>query len=130
MTLLGFILHDERKFSFNFAFGLALTVLKIAKENGGRAYSTGLYFSREAKNVLGVDRLRSLREFKTQMDPSGLLNPGKVLDGQPLLSAFMGVAGVFEPVVRRFGNAATGAHRRAARRSRPARHPRRVAWYA
>ncbi len=106
VTLLGFILHDERKLSFNFAFGLALTVLKIAKENGGRAYSTGLYFSREAKNVLGADRLRLLREFKEYKDPKHLLNPGKVLDGLPLLSAFMGVAGAFEPVVRRFGNGA------------------------
>ncbi|MBN1135724.1 MAG: FAD-binding oxidoreductase [Anaerolineae bacterium] len=106
VTLLGFILHDERKFSFNFAFGLALTVLKIAKENGGRAYSTGLYFSREAEHVLGADRLRRLREFKAHQDPRRLLNPGKVLDGQPLLSAFMGVAGAFEPLVRRFGNSA------------------------
>jgi Fe-S oxidoreductase/FAD/FMN-containing dehydrogenase len=130
VTLLGFILHDERKFSFNFAFGLALTVLKIAKENDGRAYSTGLYFSREAKNVLGVDRLRRLREFKTHEDPKRLLNPGKVLDGQPLLSAFMGVAGVFEPVVRVLGNRA-----KAPTGERPDGQGRRgipdeTAWYA
>jgi Fe-S oxidoreductase/FAD/FMN-containing dehydrogenase len=106
VTLLGFILHDERKFSFNFAFGLALTVLKIAKQNGGRAYSSGLYFSREAAHVLGVERLRRLREFKTQVDANRLFNPGKVLDGRPLLSAFMGVAGAFEPIVRFFGNRA------------------------
>jgi Fe-S oxidoreductase/FAD/FMN-containing dehydrogenase len=130
VTLLGFILHDERKFGFNFAFGLALTVLKIAKENEGRAYSTGLYFSREAANVLGVDRLRRLREFKAQVDPSRLLNPGKVLDGQPLLSAFMGVAGAFEPLVRRLGNGA-----RVPIGERPAGQGRRgipdeTAWYA
>jgi Fe-S oxidoreductase/FAD/FMN-containing dehydrogenase len=105
VTLLGFILHDERKFTFNFAFGLALSVLKIAKENGGRAYATGLYFSGEAENVLGSDRLRRLRQFKGQVDPRGLLNPGKVLDGLPLLSAFMGAAKTFEPVVRLLGNA-------------------------
>lgn len=105
VTLLGFILHDERKFTFNFAFGLALTVLKIARENGGRAYSTGLYFAREAKNVLGAGRVDRLREFKARIDPQGLYNPGKVLAGQPLLSAFMGVAGALEPVVRTLGNA-------------------------
>ena len=130
VTLLGFILHDERTFGFNFAFGLALTVLKVAKENGGRAYSTGLYFSREATNVLGVDRLRRLREFKSQVDPASLFNPGKVLDGQPLLSAFMGTAGAFEPVVRFFGNRA-----KAPIGERPAGEGRRgipddVAWYA
>jgi len=106
VTLLGFILHDERQFTYNFAFGLALTVLKIAKENGGRAYSTGLYFTREAQNVLGAERVQRLRAYKAQVDPQGLLNPGKVLDGKPLLSTFMGVAEAFEPVVRLFGNAA------------------------
>jgi len=106
VTLLGFILHDERKFTFNFAFGLALTVLKIARENGGRAYSAGLYFAREASRVLGTDRLARLREFKAQVDPQGLYNPGKVVAGRPLLSAFMGVAGAFEPVIRILGNAA------------------------
>ena len=106
VTLLGFILHDERKFAFNFAFGLALTVLKIAQENGGRAYSTGLYFAREATRVLGAERVARLREFKSQVDPQGLYNPGKVVAGRPLLSAFMGVAGVLEPVVRVLGNAA------------------------
>ena len=106
VALLGFILHDERKFTFNFAFGLALTVLRTAKENGGRAYATGLYFAKEAENVLGAERVRRLRQFKEQVDPQGLLNPGKVLDGRPLLSAFMGLAETFEPVVRAFGNAA------------------------
>lgn len=105
VTILGFILHDERRFTFNFAFGLALTVLKIARENGGRAYSTGLYFAREAKNVLGAGRVDRLQEFKTRVDPQGLYNPGKVLAGRPLLSAFMGVAGALEPVVRTLGNA-------------------------
>ncbi len=105
VTLLGFILHDERTFTFNFAFGLALSVLKVAKENGGRAYATGLYFTNEAEHVLGADRVRRLRDFKGEVDPGGLFNPGKVLGGKPLLSGFMTFAGVFEPVVRVLGNA-------------------------
>ena len=105
VTLLGFILHDERKLTFNFAFGLALSVLKIAKENGGRAYATGLYFTNEADAVLGAERVERLRAFKQEVDPAGLLNPGKVLSGKPLLSGFMTVAGLFEPVVRVLGNA-------------------------
>jgi Fe-S oxidoreductase/FAD/FMN-containing dehydrogenase len=105
-TFLGFILHDERKFNYNFAFGLALSVLKLAKENGGRAYASGLYFTNEVQNVLGVDRVRRLREFKGQVDPGNLLNPDKVLNGKLLLSAFMGIAGAFEPMVRVLGNAA------------------------
>ena len=48
VTLLGFIPHDERKFGYNMAFGLALTVIKIAKKHGGRPYATGCYFASEA----------------------------------------------------------------------------------
>ncbi|HNS52330.1 MAG TPA: FAD-binding and (Fe-S)-binding domain-containing protein [Anaerolineae bacterium] len=130
VTLLGFILHDERTLGFNFAFGLALTVLKIAKKAGGRAYSTGLYFSGEAASVLGKERLGRLREFKAKVDPANLFNPGKVASGQPLLTAFMGMAGLLEPVVRRLGNAA-----KAPIGERPAGEGRRgipddVAWYA
>jgi FAD/FMN-containing dehydrogenase len=47
VVLLGFIPSDQRKFSYNFVFGLVLTILKIAKKHGGRPYSTGLYFTRE-----------------------------------------------------------------------------------
>ena len=48
VVLLGFIPHDERTFNFNLAFALSLSVIKIAKAHGGAAYSTGLYFRREA----------------------------------------------------------------------------------
>jgi Fe-S oxidoreductase len=106
VTLLGLILHDERKFTFNFAYALALSVLKVAKQNGGHAYATGLYFSNEAESVIGAERLRRMRAFKREVDPRGLLNPDKVLAGLPLLNGFMGLAGAFEPIVRVFGNAA------------------------
>jgi Fe-S oxidoreductase/FAD/FMN-containing dehydrogenase len=130
VTLLGFILHDERKFTFNFAFGLALTVLKIAKKNGGRAYSTGLYFTNQAKSVFGSDRLARLAAYKSEQDPDGLFNPHKVLKGKPLLSAFMGLAEAFEPVVRVFGNAAkTPSGERIEGQGRRG-IPDDVAWYA
>ena len=130
VTLLGFILHDERKFSFNFAFALALSVLKIAKENGGRAYSTGLYFAREADNVLGRARVQRLRAFKKEVDPAGLFNPQKVLDGKPFLSAFMGVAGAFEPIVRIFGNSAKNPVGERLEGNGRRGIPDDVAWYA
>jgi Fe-S oxidoreductase/FAD/FMN-containing dehydrogenase len=130
VTLLGFILHDERKFTFNFAFGLALSVLKVAKENGGRAYATGLFFPNEAENVLGAERLRRMRAFKHEIDPQGLFNPNKVLGGLPLLNGFMGLAGALEPVVRLFGNAAKSpvGERLEAQGRRDI--PDDVAWYA
>jgi Fe-S oxidoreductase/FAD/FMN-containing dehydrogenase len=104
-TLLGFIPHDERRLTYNLAFGLALSVLNIAKKHGGRAYSTGLYFKRETESVLGVERVAQLRAFKTSVDPLGIMNPGKVL-GNGALSGFMGLAETFEPLVRAVANPA------------------------
>ncbi len=43
-VILGFIPSDQRKFSYNFVFGLVLSVIKVAERHGGRAYSTGIYF--------------------------------------------------------------------------------------
>ncbi len=105
VVLLGFIPHDERSFGFNLAFALALSSIEKSKRYGGRAYASGLYFAREAENILGVERVRRLREFKRQIDPQGIMNPGKILDNN-LLGTFMGLAGGFEPIIRMVGNLA------------------------
>lgn len=128
VVILGFIPADQRKLSYNFVFGLALTIMKIAERHGGRPYATGMYFTRRAGRVLGRQRVRRLRQFKAEVDPAGILNPGKVLDGG-LVGAALGLAGWFEPIIRRLGNAApTEIGERA---SAPARDiPADVAWYA
>lgn len=105
VVLLGFIPHDERSFKFSPAFGLSLSVTKIAKKHGGRAYSTGLYFRREAQSVLGKDRVAKLTGFKKQVDPKGYFNPGKVI-GSGSIDIIMGLAQSFEPLVRTAGNMA------------------------
>jgi Fe-S oxidoreductase len=105
VTLLGFIPHDQRTFAFNLAFALSLTVIQIAKRHGGSAYSTGAYFRREAPSVLGEDRVKTLAEYKQQVDPTGVMNPGKVL-GSGAIDALMGTASAMEPVARVFANRA------------------------
>jgi Fe-S oxidoreductase/FAD/FMN-containing dehydrogenase len=105
VVLLGFIPHDERSFNFNVAFALSLSVIKIAKAHGGAAYSTGLYFRREADSVLGPQRAAALKAFKDDVDPGDLVNPGKVL-GSGLIDFIMGTASTFESVVRPIANAA------------------------
>lgn len=105
VVVLGFIPCDQRRFSYNFVFALALTVMKIAEKHGGRPYSTGLYFSAKARRILGKDRLRRLQGFKHQIDPQAIMNPGKVIGGG-LLSLFMQIAGIFEPIARLLGNSA------------------------
>lgn len=106
VVLLGFIPHDQRTLAFNAAFALSLSVIKIAKRHGGAAYSTGLYFRREASSVLGADRVAKLSAFKKHVDPRGLMNPGKVL-GSGAIDVIMGIASAFEPIVRPVANAAT-----------------------
>lgn len=105
VVLLGFIPHDERTLAFNLAFALSLTVMQIAKRHGGTAYSTGLYFRREAKSVLGAERCRKLSDYKTRIDPKNLFNPNKVL-GSGGLDLLMAFAGSIEPLVRPLANAA------------------------
>jgi Fe-S oxidoreductase/FAD/FMN-containing dehydrogenase len=129
VVILGFIPSDQRKFSYNFIFALSLTVIGIAEAHGGRAYSTGLYFSKKVDKVLGKERTQRLRSFKAQVDPRGIMNPGKVISNG-LVSTFLQVAGTFEPVARAFGNSV-----KVEIGERPPLNPVReipadVAWYA
>lgn len=103
VVILGFIPSDQRKFTYNFVFGLVLTVIKIAARHGGRPYSTGLYFASKAEEVLGAERVARLKAFKKRNDPRGLFNPSKVV-GWGKAGTALAAAGLFEPLVRPFGN--------------------------
>ena len=127
-VLLGFIPSDQRRFSYNFVFGLVLTIMKIAQKHGGRPYATGLYFTSKADRILGKERAKRLKAFKREVDPRGILNPDKVVNGN-LVSRALGVANVFEPLVRPFGN--NVVTRVGERLEKPVRGiPPDVAWYA
>ncbi|MCL5279115.1 MAG: FAD-binding oxidoreductase [Planctomycetes bacterium] len=128
VVILGFIPADQRKLSYNFVFGLVITIMKIAEKYGGRPYATGMYFATRAGEILGARRLERLRAFKKEVDPKGLLNPGKVLHNG-LLGTLMGVSMVVEPLVRPFGNLVlTKVGERAGKPIRDI--PADVAWYA
>jgi Fe-S oxidoreductase/FAD/FMN-containing dehydrogenase len=128
VVILGFIPSDQRRFSYNFVFALALTIMKIAEKNGGRPYSTGLYFAKNAHKVLGTDRAERLRAFKKKVDPKGLLNPDKVIGGG-LLGSALSLANALEPVIRPTGNAVITLV--GERPGEPVRDiPADVAWYA
>ncbi|NLG10912.1 MAG: FAD-binding oxidoreductase [Coriobacteriaceae bacterium] len=107
VVLLGYIPHDERSFAFNLAFALSLSVIKIAKAHGGSAYSTGLYFGRQAESVLGKDRVAQLKAYKAKVDPGNVLNPGKVYGAGGMLDFIMGAATTFESIIRPIANKAT-----------------------
>jgi Fe-S oxidoreductase/FAD/FMN-containing dehydrogenase len=128
VAILGFIPSDERKFSYNFIFALALTIMKIAENNGGRPYATGLYFAGKAGLILGKERLGRLKAFKSQVDPRNILNPGKVMQGG-LMSRALSLGAAIEPLIRPMGNHVSskiGEQPTQAVRDIPAD----VAWYA
>ncbi len=128
IVILGFIPSDQRKFSYNFVFGLVLTIMKIAKKHGGRPYSTGLYFTSEIESIMGKDRAKRLKSHKKKVDPKKILNPDKVVGGS-LVGKALNVLNVFEPMVRPFGN--TVVTQVGERFEKPVRGiPPDVAWYA
>jgi Fe-S oxidoreductase/FAD/FMN-containing dehydrogenase len=128
VVVLGFIPSDQRRFSYNFVFPLSLTIAKIAEKHGGRPFSTGLYFSGKAKKVLGEEKVKRLKEFKSKTDPKGILNPGKVI-GNGLLSTAVNLAGSFGWLLRPMGNRV--ASKIGERPTGPVRDiPADVAWYA
>ena len=105
-VILGFIPSDERKFNYNFVFGLVLSVIKIAEAHGGRAYSTGMYFGGKADSVMGADVVKRIRAYKAQVDPNGILNPRKVLDNG-VTGSLLEFASKFEGQIRAMGNRVT-----------------------
>lgn len=128
VVILGFIPADERDFSYNFVFGLSLSMIRLAQRYGGRAYSTGLYFTSKARDILGPDRIKRIKEFKGRLDPKGILNPGKVLPGR-FIGKAVSIGQFFEPLIRPFGNAVftrVGERPMTEMRDIPAD----VAWYA
>ncbi len=128
VTVLGFIPGDQRKFSYNFVFGLSLTIFKIAEKYGGRPYSTGLYFAKQADKVLGKEKLALLKSRKQQVDPNRILNPGKVI-GNRLIGNMLQIANYFEPLIRPFGNYVIT--KIGEKPTKPVRSiPADVAWYA
>jgi Fe-S oxidoreductase/FAD/FMN-containing dehydrogenase len=128
VVILGFIPSDQRTFSYNFVFGLVLTIMKIAEEHGGRPYATGMYFASKAGEILGTERMKRLRNFKREVDPAGVLNPGKVI-GNGALGRALRFAGALEPMIRPFGNRVIT--RVGERPEKPVKGiPGDVAWYA
>ncbi|MBU1942790.1 MAG: FAD-binding oxidoreductase [Actinobacteria bacterium] len=128
VVLLGFIPGDERTLGYNLMFALSLSIMRIAGKYGGRLYGTGMYFASMADDILGRTKADRLRRFTAEVDPVGVMNPGKVTDAGPL-SRMLKLAALFEPLARPLGNlvaSRVGERPGAERRGIPGD----VAWYA
>ncbi len=91
-AVLSFLPWDERKASYAYQWRFAIKALKTAKKLGGRSYSSGLYLSRESKEIF--PNYSELMKFKREVDPYNLLNPMKVFPSG-MLPKIMALAGVF-----------------------------------
>ncbi len=104
VVLLGFIPHDERSLGFTFGYGFALSAIAAAERHGGRAYSVGRYFSSRAETLFGPERVQAMKLAKGRNDPTGILNPGKLVFGTGPIGTVIGLASGMEPLVRGFAN--------------------------
>ena len=104
LTLLTFMLTDERAPAYTFDFSKSLSVLKTIVEHEGKPYSTGLYLTGKADQLLGKDRVETLKGYKEEFDPDELFNPGKLIPGKTsLLDLGMKIAENTEPAVETVG---------------------------
>ncbi|MEF8798991.1 MAG: FAD-binding and (Fe-S)-binding domain-containing protein [Candidatus Bipolaricaulota bacterium] len=104
LTLLTFMLTDERAPAYTFDFSKSLNVLKTITDHDGKPYSTGLYLTSKADQLLGEERVKSFKEYKKKFDPNELFNPGKLIPGKTsLLDLGMKIAESTEPAVEAIG---------------------------
>ncbi len=102
VVLLCFMRHSERSVLFNIAFALSLSILKIAEENGGRAYSSGIFFASKRKDIYG-GRLAEIEALRKEIDPNEIMNP-ETMEGRTLLNTAVSMGSTFEPFGRIIGN--------------------------
>lgn len=79
ISILGFMLADERKLGFPMAYACALEVIDAGEKFGGRVYSLGMYFPERIQTIFDDRRLSDIWGFKQSVDPKRIMNPGKVI---------------------------------------------------
>ena len=77
-SALFIFLDDERRPGFSLAYSKSLALVSEAKKLGGKAYAIGMLLTLEAVDLWGKERLKQIYNFKKKVDPSSIMNPGKV----------------------------------------------------
>ncbi len=82
--LISAFLTDQRRLEHYLPhLALVLLLTKAGIRHGGRAYGIGLWNKPFLRTRYSKPRLAALRRYKREVDPRGLVNPGKALDGSP-----------------------------------------------
>ncbi len=79
MSVLGFMLSDERKLGFPLAYANSLDVIETSEKYDGEPYSIGMYFTEKAEKILGKEKLKKVWKYKQSVDPNEIMNPGKIV---------------------------------------------------
>ena len=78
ITVMTSFFSDERDaFKYIADFSLVKKIQDVGYNNNGRPYGIGLWNIPYIKRVFNEDELAELRRRKHQIDPFGILNPGK-----------------------------------------------------
>ncbi len=78
-VLLGFIPSDARSPAFSLEFAKSLHFLNLVRKRGGRPYGIGFYFAPSYEERWGKTKREFLQVYRQEHDPSGTMNPGKLL---------------------------------------------------
>lgn len=111
LTMMGFMLADERKLTFPLKYSSSLVATDLAKKHGGELTALGMYFTENAKEHLGKQLFERIVAYKKEADPLNIMNPGKVLPPSveknspiKLLNAAMKMAGLSKSAVCSMGS--------------------------
>ncbi len=78
-TCLFYSIDDERRADYALGFGFTLAFIDLAKQVGGAPYQTGAFLPHDTGLQIGWDRVRTIRQFKKEIDEDNIMNPGKLV---------------------------------------------------
>jgi len=78
VVLLTFALDDERRRGFALAYSRSLGILRAAMDVGGKPYAIGMLLTKYSERLIGKTTLTDIYDFKKDVDPDQIMNPGKI----------------------------------------------------
>ncbi len=93
-------LCDSRKLKYLVNLPMMMILTKVAVSCGARPYGSGIWFAPFVNYLFDSKRLAELKAYKKQVDPNGIMNPGKFF---AVKSKFMNIPALFmQPAIMNF----------------------------